>query len=194
MSARRFLTRPPARPALGGRWLAVVGPRDRACRHWSAPARATRPPTSRWPSASPDDRDLGYDRRDYERFRQLYTRTDASGATSLDRTGRDLPEARLPLGPRPARGLAARCRPPPRSFPTTERLAYGKAFVYPLFAARRSSALGGLGGMLVFNVLLLAVCVWCAVRFCQAQIGRVPGAVLGSRSSSRPSVPVFARG
>ncbi len=45
--------------------------------------------------------------------------------------------------------------------------------------------------MLVLNVLLLAVCVWCAVRFCQAQVGKWIGAVFGVAFILASVVPVF---
>ncbi|HET9370771.1 MAG TPA: hypothetical protein VFO19_11010 [Vicinamibacterales bacterium] len=136
------------------------------------------------------DGDLGYDRRDYERFRRLYTRTDAGGTThAIGPEGIFLKrgyrwDLDLQAGWPPVQATTA-------VIPETERLEYGKAFVYPLFAAP-FAAVGGLGGMLVFNVLLLALCAWCAVKFCQAQMGKGPGAVLGLAFVFATSVPVFA--
>jgi hypothetical protein len=75
--------------------------------------------------------------------------------------------------------------------PTSEYLAFGKAFIYPL-AAAPFVALGGLGGMVIFNWVLVALCVWCAVMFCQARTSRVSGAVLGATFVLASDVTVFA--
>jgi len=61
--------------------------------------------------------------------------------------------------------------------PSTQ-LAYGKPFAYSA-AAAPFVALMGLGGLLFFNVVLLGVSAWCAVRFARARIGPVAGTVLG---------------
>ena len=74
--------------------------------------------------------------------------------------------------------------------PATESLSYAKALAYPMLAAP-FVALGGLGGMLVLNGLLLAGCVWCAVRFCQARAGPVAGWILGAGFIVASVVPVF---
>jgi len=57
-------------------------------------------------------------------------------------------------------------------------LAYGKPFAYSA-AAAPFVALLGLGGLLLFNVVLLAVSMWCAVRFARARIGPAAGTILG---------------
>ena len=74
--------------------------------------------------------------------------------------------------------------------PTTDRLGYGKAFVYPLTAAP-FVALGGVGGLLVFNALLLGICVACAVRFCQARMTPVGGAILGVAFVGASVLPIY---
>jgi hypothetical protein len=74
--------------------------------------------------------------------------------------------------------------------PVTESLSYAKALAYPVVAAP-FAALGGLGGLLVLNGLLLLGCVWCAIRFCQARLGKVAGAVLGVAFIAASVVPVF---
>jgi hypothetical protein len=74
--------------------------------------------------------------------------------------------------------------------PTTEQLSYGKALIYPLLAAP-FAALGGLGGMLVFNVALLAACIVCAVRVGQARAGRWPGLVFGLAFIGATVVPIY---
>ena len=43
----------------------------------------------------------------------------------------------------------------------------------------------------MLNVMLLAGCVWCAVRFCQARIGTWAGAILGVAFVVASVVPVF---
>ena len=74
--------------------------------------------------------------------------------------------------------------------PTTSKLTYGKALAYPLFAAP-FVAIGGLGGLLAFNAVLLAGCLWCAIRFSQTRLGRVSGAVLGAAFILASVVPVY---
>ncbi len=126
------------------------------------------------------DGDLTYEAKDLQRFQEIY-RQGPSGVF-LKRT--------YALHPRVQLGW------PPIVFdhtavPANERLSYAKSFAYPLLAAP-FAAIGGLGGMLVLNVLLLALCIWCAVKFCQARIGRIPGAVLGVAFIVASVVPVFA--
>lgn len=74
--------------------------------------------------------------------------------------------------------------------PTTEHLAYGKAFIYPLVAAP-FVLVGGVSGLLVFNLVLLAVCVACSVRFCQARLGRFTGGALGLVFLGASVLPVY---
>ncbi len=116
------------------------------------------------------DGDLSYTRADYLRFRAFYGQG---------------PEG-IFLKRAYDRGLTAKT---PVS--SAERLAYGKAFIYPLVAAP-FVALGGLGGMLVFNWLLVALCVWCGILFCQARAGRVAGVVMGASFVLASDVTVFA--
>ena len=114
-----------------------------------------------------DDFDLGYDRRDLDRFGRLF---------GNGRNGR-------PVGPE---GIFLK----PGKSPASERLEFGKAFIYPL-AAAPFAKLGGLGGMFVFNLLLLAGCVWCAVMFCVARVGGWRGAALGVAFVAASSVPIW---
>src|SRR5262245_62169947 len=107
------------------------------------------------------DRDFDFDRIDLERFQRL---------------NRQGPEGIF------LKGISG--------VPTTSKLTYGKALAYPLFAAP-FVALGGLGGLLVFNVVLLAGCFWCAIRFCQARMGMVSGAVLGVAFVGASVLPVY---
>ncbi len=115
-----------------------------------------------------DDFDLKYDRGDFERFGRLF---------GAGRSGR-------PVGPE---GIFLK----QGASPTTERLEYGKAFIYPL-AAAPFARLGGLGGMLIFNVLLLAGCVWCAIRLCAARVGGWRGHALAVAFIAASSTPVWA--
>ena len=69
-------------------------------------------------------------------------------------------------------------------------LDYGKAFAYAV-AAAPFAALFGPGGLLLFNILLLAVCAWCAVLFCQARAGRTAGTVIGIAFIGASVVPVY---
>lgn len=115
-----------------------------------------------------EDLDLGYDRRDLDRFARIYG------------TGR---------GGRPVRPEGIFLKPGPR--PTTERLEFAKAFVYSV-AAAPFARLGGLGGMFIFNLLLLAGCVWCAVRFCAARVGGWRGHLLAVAFVGASSAPIWA--
>jgi hypothetical protein len=51
--------------------------------------------------------------------------------------------------------------------------------LYPAVAAP-FVAIGGLGGLIVLNWVLLAACAWGAIRFGQARAGRWPGALIGA--------------
>jgi hypothetical protein len=74
--------------------------------------------------------------------------------------------------------------------PVTESLSYAKALAYPIVAAP-FVLIGGLGGMLMLNVLMLALATWCAMRFCQERMGTRAGAILGAAFVLASVVPVF---
>lgn len=79
-----------------------------------------------------------------------------------------------------------------RTDPSETAFHYGKAFIYSL-AAAPFAGLMGLGGLLLFNVLLLAVDAWCAVLFCRARTGRpAAGTLLGLGFVGASVVPVYA--
>lgn len=126
------------------------------------------------------DLDLDYDRGDYERFVAhndqipdgIFLKRDHRLGLAFD-TG--WPLVRLVKTPEPA----------------TEQLTYAKALIYPLFAAP-FAGLGGLGGMFVFNLLMLVVCAWCASRLAQTRAPGWPGAVFGVAFVGATVVPVFA--
>jgi hypothetical protein len=72
-----------------------------------------------------------------------------------------------------------------------ERLYYGKAFIYPLLAAPLVR-LYGLNGMLIFNVLLLAVAVVCAYAFLAAESPPATAALFTSAFFGAAALPVYA--
>jgi hypothetical protein len=74
--------------------------------------------------------------------------------------------------------------------PTDVELDYGKPFAYALAAAPFVASVG-LGGLLLFNILLLALSAWCAVAFCRARVGRVAGTFIGVTFIGASVVPVY---
>ena len=74
--------------------------------------------------------------------------------------------------------------------PRADRLFYGKAFVYPLFAAPFVWFFG-LNGMLIFHVLLLAVVGVCAYLFLSAQSPPVAAALFSSAFLGAAVLPVY---
>ena len=74
--------------------------------------------------------------------------------------------------------------------PTDRGLDYGKAFAYSVAAAPFAAVLG-LGGLLLFNILLLALGACCAVLFCRARLGRFAGTLLGVAFIGASVVPVY---
>ncbi len=77
------------------------------------------------------------------------------------------------------------------SHSTTGSLDFGKAMAYPVFAAPFAK-LGGLGGMFMFNVVLLIGCAWCAAVFSAARIGNAWGSAVGFLFITASSVPMSA--
>ena len=72
-----------------------------------------------------------------------------------------------------------------------DRLYYGKAFIYPLLAAPLVR-LYGLNGMLILNVLLLAVAVVCAYAFLAAESPPATAALFTSAFFGAAALPVYA--
>jgi hypothetical protein len=95
------------------------------------------------------DHDLAYERRDLERFAGLYH---AGPSGVFLKSGKQL---RLRMDGRPP--FLHLVRTPERR---SDRLYYGKAFIYSVFAAPFVRLLG-LNGLLVFNVLLVAAACAC---------------------------------
>lgn len=69
-------------------------------------------------------------------------------------------------------------------------LDYGKPFAYAM-AAASFAAVFGLGGLLLFNLLLLTLSAWCAVTFCRARTGRMAGTLIGLIFIGASVVPVY---
>ena len=72
----------------------------------------------------------------------------------------------------------------------TSRLYFGKAFIYPLFAAPFIKVFGT-NGFLVLHALLLALVIWCAYRFLHARMPAAIAALLASAFVMATVVPVY---
>jgi 4-amino-4-deoxy-L-arabinose transferase-like glycosyltransferase len=124
------------------------------------------------------DGDLAYEKRDLERFAGLYH----SGPNGIFlKRGK---HQRIAFGgPFPfVRRIKRDANP--------DRLYYGKAFIYPLLAAPLVR-LYGLNGLLIFNVLLLAVAVVCAYAFLAAQSPPLSAALFTSAFFGAAALPVY---
>lgn len=125
------------------------------------------------------DGDLSFEKADLDRFLAIYPRGPEGIFLKRAYTVRPVLQAHWPF-------LSLASTP----VPTSTRLAYGKAFIYPVVAAP-FVLIGGVSGLLVLNIALLALCLTCAVRFCQAQCGRVVGALMGTAFIGASIVPVY---
>jgi hypothetical protein len=103
------------------------------------------------------DGDLTYEKRDLERFFGLY-RWGPDGI--FLKRGKQL-RVRIDASP-----PFVHLRPQPD--PRADRFYFGKSLIYPVVAAPFVRALG-LNGMLVLNVLLIAVACWCGYAFLAAR-------------------------
>ncbi len=74
--------------------------------------------------------------------------------------------------------------------PDQKRFFYGKAFVYPLFAAPFVK-LFGTNGFLVLHALLLALVAWCSYLFLHARMPAVLSAALAGAFIMASVVPVY---
>jgi hypothetical protein len=117
-----------------------------------------------------DDGDLYYEREDYERFVALYG--EGPGGIFLKK--------RYTLG---VDGKT--------DVPTDQSLAFGKALIYPA-AAAPFAFVGSVGGLVVFNWLMVLSCVWFGLRFSRAASGQRYGWVYGVAFIGASVVPVFA--
>jgi hypothetical protein len=116
-----------------------------------------------------DDGDLRYEKEDYQRFVGLYGH--GPSGIFLKRRYHLGINGKVPV-------------------PAEEGLAYGKALVYPVAAAPFVLA-GGLGGLLVFNWLLLGLCLACGARFCRAVMGSRTGWIVAAVFVGASVVPVY---
>lgn len=116
-----------------------------------------------------EDGDLYYEPEDYQRFVAQYPK--GPGGIFLKR--------------RYALGLDGATR-----VPSDQSLAYAKALAYPV-AAAPFILLGGLGGLVVFNWLMLALCVWCLARFAVSVTG-ISGWLIGIVFVGASVVPLYA--
>jgi hypothetical protein len=125
------------------------------------------------------DGDLTYEKRDLERFAGLYH----SGPNGIFlKRGKHV---RIEFGsPFPFVHLAKRDDASPG------RLYYGKAFIYPVLAAPLVR-LYGLNGLLIVNVLLLALAVVCAYVFLAAQSPPASAALFTSAFFGAAALPVY---
>lgn len=117
-----------------------------------------------------DDGDLYYERNDYTRFVQVY----GQGPSGIFLKRRYEP------------GLGQKV-----PVPADQSLAFGKALIYPV-AATPFVWLGGPGGLVIFNWLMLASCLWAAMRFTQRASGTRFGWLYGAAFILASVVPVFA--
>jgi hypothetical protein len=125
------------------------------------------------------DGDLTYEKTDLERFAGLYH----SGPNGIFlKRGKHL---RVEFG-----GGFPFVRLAKRDDTNPNRLYYGKAFIYPLLAAPLVR-LYGLNGLLLFNVLLLAVAVVCAYAFLAAHSPPMTAALFTSAFFGAAALPVY---
>jgi hypothetical protein len=125
------------------------------------------------------DGDLTYEKRDLERFAGLYH----SGPNGIFlKRGKHL---RVEFG-----GGFPFLRLAKRDDVNPDRLYYGKAFIYSVLAAP-FVRLYGLNGMLIFNVLLLAVAVVCAYAFLVVHSRPLAAALFTSAFFGAAALPVY---
>jgi hypothetical protein len=125
------------------------------------------------------DGDVSYQRRDFERFVSLYHQ--GPEGIFLKR-GRE-----LRLSVRPPFPYVHQIQ---RADPQTDRAYFGKAFVYPLFAAP-FVRLWGLNGMLLFHVLLLTLVAVCGYLFLAAQSAPLAAATFTAAFLGAAALPVY---
>ena len=125
------------------------------------------------------DHDLAYERRDLERFTGLYR----SGPNGIFlKRGKQLK-------------IRFRSRPPfvqllKSPDPRNDRLYYAKAILYPIVAAPFVRLLG-LNGLLVMNVLLMAVVCVCGYQFLAARSPALPSMLFTLAFVGATCVPVY---
>ena len=127
-----------------------------------------------------EDGDITYRREDLVRVWEEFP----SGPTGLFlKRGRDILEAGV-------------MRRPPfvwtrtQADPDQSRLFYGKAFIYPLFAAPFVKVFGT-NGFLVLHALLLTLVIWCGFLFLHARMPAAIAAILSGAFVLATIVPVY---
>lgn len=125
------------------------------------------------------DGNLSFEQRDLERFEGLYHRGPEGiflkrGKTLQIRASSNFPFIRIEK------------RPDPR----TNRLYFGKALIYPVIAAPFVRAFG-LNGLLLLNVILLAIAACCAYVFLAARSSSVGAALFTTAFFAATALPVY---
>ena len=125
------------------------------------------------------DGNLSFERRDLERFEGLYHRGPEGiflkRGKSLDiRASGDFPFVRVVKSPDPR----------------TDRLYFGKALLYPIVAAPFVWAFG-LNGLLLLNVVLLAIAAMCAYLFLAARSSPLGAALFTTAFFGASAVPAY---
>ena len=126
------------------------------------------------------DGDIAFDRQDLTRFWQIY----GTGPNGIFlKRGREID---LTIGSRvPFVGIE---RPVAA---TDDRLYYGKAFIYPLVAAP-FVRIGGLNGLLLLNVLLLAGVFCCTYAFAAERLPAAGALLVASGFLGASAAPLYA--
>jgi hypothetical protein len=125
------------------------------------------------------DGNLSYERRDLERFAGLYHQGPDGIFLKRGKTLRISVRSPFPF-----------VHLNKATEPRADRLYYGKALAYPLFAAP-FVRLFGLNGMLIFHVLLLAIVGVCAYLFLAAQSPPVAAALFATAFLGATVLPVY---
>jgi hypothetical protein len=125
------------------------------------------------------DHDLSYQRRDLDRFREVY-RSDPQGI--FLKLG-EQPHVRLDGSPP---FLHLNRGPDPRQ----DRLYFGKAFIYPVVAAP-FVRVAGLNGFLVLHALLIFGVLFCGYQFLAARSRPIPALVFTLAFVAVTVIPVY---
>ena len=125
------------------------------------------------------DGNLSFERRDLERFEGLYHRGPEGiflkrGKTLRVGASGQFPFVHLVKGPDPR----------------SDRLYFGKAIIYPIVAAPFVRFFG-LNGLLLLNVVLLAIAICCAYLFLVARSSAAGAALLATAFFGASALPVY---
>jgi len=125
------------------------------------------------------DGNLSFEQRDLERFEGLYHRGPEGIFLKRGKTLRLRANASFPF-------IHLEKHPDPR----TDRLYFGKALIYPIIAAPFVRAFG-LNGLLLLNVVLLAIAATCAYCFLAARSSSLGAALFTTAFFGATSLPVY---